>query len=298
MNLRPQHLSLLSFTAGLVVGGAISFFVTKHLVEKKERDIATQEIEQIKNHYRIIRKEGELADPEKTMVFNQTIILPDESEPVNEYGEQSRGADFDENYPVDDADLKRVADKIASLGYDAATAIIGQATDEQRDLEEVVDEHVERREAQAAEREQEQIEAHLNERRNVFDNGITEADVRSIRDPNGPYIITFSEWANPDDEFESYELVTMKYYAPDNVLLDSQDGIMPVNMYDATVGLSNLRKFGHEGSEGPDMLYVRNEEMSLSIEIIRHNESYAESLGLHLAEDEEPRRRRKVRPED
>ena len=132
----------------------------------------------------------------------------------------------------------------------------------------------------------------------MFANGITEADVRSIRDPNGPYIITFSEWANPDEEFESHELVTMKYYEADNVLLDSQDGITPENMYDSLVGLSNLRKFGHAGSEGPDMLYVRNEQMKLGIEIIRHKESYVEALGLHLAEDEEPRRKRKVRPED
>lgn len=297
MNLRPQHLSLLSFTAGLVVGGVASFLVTKHFVEKKERAIATDEIEQIKNHYRIVRKEGDLADPEKAaMVFNQTVILPED--PTNAYGEQSRGADFDENYPKNEEDLKRVADKIASLGYDAATAIIGQTMDEERDLEEVVDEHIERNETKAAEREQEQIESHLNDRRNVFSNGVTEADVRSIRDPNVPYIITFNEWANPDDEFESYELVTMKYYAPDNVLLDSQDGITPENMYDSLVGIRNLTKFGHSGSEGPDMLYVRNEEMSLSIEIIRHNQSYVESLGLHLAEDEEPRRKRKVRPED
>lgn len=291
MNLRPQHLSLLSFTAGLVVGGVASFLVTKHFVEKKERDIATQEIEQIKNHYRIVRKEGDLADPEK-VVFNQTVILP--KDPENAYGEQSRGADFDENYPKNEEDLQRVADKIASLGYDAATAIIGQTMDEERDLEDVVDEHIQR----AAEREQEKIEEHLAERRNVFENGVTEADVKSIRDPNGPYIITFNEWANPDDEFVDYELVTMKYYAPDNVLLDSQDGITPENMYDSLVGLSNLRKFGHAGSEGVDMLYVRNEEMNLSIEIIRHNQSYVESLGLHLAEDEEPRRKRKVRPED
>ena len=291
MNLRPQHLSLLSFTAGLVVGGVASFLVTKHFVEKKERAIATDEIEQIKNHYRIVRKEGDLADPEK-MVFNQTVILP--ADPENAYGEQSRGADFDENYPKDEEDLQRVANKIASLGYDAATAIIGQTMDEERDLEEVVDEHIER----AAEREQEKIEEHLAERRNVFDNGVTEADVKSIRDPNGPYIITFNEWANPDEAFESYELVTMKYYAPDNVLLDSQDGITPENMYDSLVGVSNLRKFGHAGSEGADLLYVRNEEMSLSIEIIRHNQSYVESLGLHLAEDEEPRRKRQVRPED
>ena len=132
MNLRPQHLSLLSFTAGLVVGGVASFLVTKHFVEKKERAIATDEIEQIKNHYRIVRKEGDLADPEK-MVFNQTVILP--ADPENAYGEQSRGADFDENYPKDEEDLQRVANKIASLGYDAATAIIGQTMDEERDLE-------------------------------------------------------------------------------------------------------------------------------------------------------------------
>lgn len=291
MNLRPQTLSLISFGTGLVIGGAVSFFVTKHFVQKKEREFANEEIEQIKNHYRIVRKEGDLADPEK-LVFNQTVIV--EPDPENEYGEQHRGENFNEDYPKDAEDLQRVADKIASLGYDKAQAIIGQTEDEQRDLEEVVDEHIER----AQQREQEAIEEHIHERRSVFDNGVTEADVTSIRDPNNPYIITFSEWANPEDEFVDYEMVTMKYYSNGNVLLDSKDGITPEAMYDELVGVANLRRFGHTGSEDPDMLYVRNEQMSLSIEIIRHNESYAESLGLHLAEDDEPRRRRKVRPED
>lgn len=286
MNLRPQTLALISFGTGLVIGGAASFFVTKHFVQEKERAIATDEIEQIKNHYRIVRKEGDLADPEKLIVAPKPAPEMVDEEPENSYGEQHRGENFDENYPVDQVDLKRVAAKIADLGYEKAQAIIGQADDEQRDLEDVVDEHLVIEEARA------EVARH-----SVFENGISEADVKSIRIPDRPYIITFQEWANPDDGFEDYELVTMKYYA-DNVLLDSQDGITPENTYDELVGIANLRKFGHEGSEGPDMLYVRNEQMSLSIEIIRHNESYVESLGLHLAEDEEPRRKRKTRPED
>lgn len=282
MNLRPQTLALVSFGTGLVIGGAVSFFVTKHFVQEKERAIATDEIEQIKNHYRIVRKEGDLADPEKLIVTIKPAPEMVDEEPENSYGEQHRGENFNENYPVDQEELERVAAKIADLGYEKAQAIIGQADDEQRDLEDVIDEHLVIEEA----------------RHSVFENGISEADVKSIRTPERPYIITFEEWANPDEGFEDYEMPTMKYYASDNQLLDSMGGMVAKNTYDELVGVGNLQRFGHNGAQDENMLYVRNEQMSLSIEIERHNESYVESLGLHLAEDEEPRRKRKTRPED
>lgn len=64
------------FLGGLAVGGAVGYFVQKKL-QKKYAEIASAEIENVKDHYKLIRKEG--YDPEKLVQYIQGEQADDSS---------------------------------------------------------------------------------------------------------------------------------------------------------------------------------------------------------------------------
>ena len=101
---------------------------------------------------------------------------------------------------------------------------------------------------------------------------------RSHRDSSRPYIIS-------DEEFEdgdlSYNQNTLTYYQADGVLTDERD--QPVNTH-FVVGDKNLQ-FGNASGD-VNIVYVRNDKLSVDFEICQSFGSYAEEvLGVALPED-------------
>lgn len=97
-----------------------------------------------------------------------------------------------------------------------------------------------------------------------------------------PYIIH-------QDEFNAnetgYDKVTYTYYAGDDVMVDEENG-HPLPHGDLVVGVENLR-FGH-GTDDIDVVYVRNNDLKLEMEICRSHESYEEKfLGIHREHDDD-----------
>jgi hypothetical protein len=111
------------------------------------------------------------------------------------------------------------------------------------------------------------------------------------RSENVPYVIHRDEFFG---EETPYEQIQLTYYEGDDVLADSHD--TPVDDQDAMVGLGNLSKFGH-GSQDPNIVYIRNHELQLEIEISHHDGKFAEEV--HGFSDDElkhsHRRQRKQR---
>lgn len=102
---------------------------------------------------------------------------------------------------------------------------------------------------------------------NVFEDSVGYEDTfdlqeeLKLRTPDKPYVITKDEYFQNESELEQLSLT---YYGGDNVLADDRD--KPVDDIEKIVGVANLDRFG-EGSEDPNVVYIRNEKLSLEAEI-------------------------------
>lgn len=92
------------------------------------------------------------------------------------------------------------------------------------------------------------------------------------RSPEVPYVIHFDEFVENQAD---YDTTNLTYYEEDDILADTDDSI--IEDQDALICLGNLNKFGH-GSNDPNIVYIRNDERQLLIEVCRSGGSYAEEV--------------------
>lgn len=110
-----------------------------------------------------------------------------------------------------------------------------------------------------------------------------EAEVARRR-PEYPYVIHVDERYDKD----GYTHTELTYFEGDQVLVDTDD--KPVEDIDKVVGQTNLDKFGH-GSGDKDVVFIRNDELKLEVEVSRDARSYTEVVH-GIQHSDEPRRRR------
>lgn len=97
------------------------------------------------------------------------------------------------------------------------------------------------------------------------------------RDPEKPYIISVDEFTQGDAGFDQFDLT---YFDGDGVLADTRDQLFDED----AIGGSNL-KFGY-GSRDENIVYVRNEALSMDFEISKSIGSYTqEVMGYNPEED-------------
>lgn len=65
---------------GLLIGGAVGFFVSKKILEAYYIEITESAIQEVKDHYRIIRKDGDLSDPLNSV----TVDITEDDSDVND----------------------------------------------------------------------------------------------------------------------------------------------------------------------------------------------------------------------
>ena len=87
-----------------------------------------------------------------------------------------------------------------------------------------------------------------------------------------PYVVHQDEFMQSTT---GYPKVTYTYFAIDDVLVDDAND-HPLPHADIIVGLNNLQ-FGH-GTDDKDVVFVRNDERQLEMEICRVNKSYEEEI--------------------
>lgn len=128
------------------------------------------------------------------------------------------------------------------------------------------------------------------ETRNIFSEQAEHEDTwdmeaeKAARKPKVPYII------HVDERHEAgYSETTLTYYVGDDVLCDEKDKI--IEDQELVVGLENLDKFGH-GSEDPSIVYVRNDDLAIEVEVIKSERTYAEDVHGMTHSAEEMKRRR------
>ena len=86
-----------------------------------------------------------------------------------------------------------------------------------------------------------------------------------------PRVITQASFAY-DDEGEFYDKVTLTYFPGDRVLLDEEEDPIDLKGIDHLVTWKALSSFG-EGSEDPNVVFVRNSRLEIDYEIIRDEEN-------------------------
>jgi hypothetical protein len=88
-------------------------------------------------------------------------------------------------------------------------------------------------------------------------------------DPENPYIISLEEFMA--DEF-NHEQGVLTWFAGDETLMDEKEEIIPD--VESVVGVDNLAHFGW-ASRDENVLYVRNQRLSLDLEITRNPGKYS-----------------------
>lgn len=131
------------------------------------------------------------------------------------------------------------------------------------------------------------VEAEKNEKPDVRDWDYNAEIADRELNPDVPYAISFEEF---NENEPGHEQTTLTYYAMDDTLADTQD--KPVDNTEYTVGDDNLNRFG-DGSGDPNIVYVRNEKISMDFEVVRSNGSYQrEVLGMDPDNELQHSRRR------
>lgn len=85
-----------------------------------------------------------------------------------------------------------------------------------------------------------------------------------------PYVISFEQFCEENDK---YDKITLTYFAEDDTLSDEDEEIFQDTK--AILGDDWTSSFG-EGSEDPDVVYVRNNKLQIDYEIVRNHGSYSE----------------------
>lgn len=118
------------------------------------------------------------------------------------------------------------------------------------------------------------------------------SEERARRSPDRPYVIHVDE----KDEIDTYDQVTYTYYEEDDVLCNETDEVIDKDARERLVGDANLERFGH-GSGDSEVVFIRNDQMEMIIEVNRSPNSYLEEVH-GLQHSEEPRRRGRVSFDD
>ena len=101
------------------------------------------------------------------------------------------------------------------------------------------------------------------------------AQVVSMRDEDEPHIISQEEFMEGGP---GYNNPTLTYYVGDHILADERD--QPINDVVELLGEDNL-KFGY-GSGDANIVYIRNNKISLDIEVLKSEGKYSEEVaGFH-----------------
>ena len=87
------------------------------------------------------------------------------------------------------------------------------------------------------------------------------------------YVITTEQFS---EERPEYDKLTISYYEDDDTLADENED--PIADPVSLIG-DALENFG-EGSDDPQVVYVRNERISIDYEVIRLSKSYASTVGI------------------
>lgn len=257
---------VVAVASGAAAGSVVTYFAVRTKLRREYAHYAMEEIESVKDTYRLLRKEPPYDDPRTAAeaYLERIDELQYESANLHKPGEEPEPEEEvrEDDEPVD---LKAIADDLILSGHsyvkNAAQMLEEEPEEPDQEPEEV-----------------EEVPRYKTN--NVFDNQDEINDeveeVLVTRTPDKPYLISIDEYmqdhTSGDDEFDK---LTITYYEGDDVLADEQD--TSINDIEGTIGEQHLEMFGVQ-SGNPSIVYVRNERISTDFEIVKQENSYAETV--------------------
>jgi hypothetical protein len=97
---------------------------------------------------------------------------------------------------------------------------------------------------------------------------------RSRRSPLKPYVIHIDE---REERADVYECVMFTYFEEDDILCNERDEVVGKEDRDRIIGEANLNRFGH-GSGDATVVYIRNDQLEMDVEVNLSPNSYAEEV--------------------
>lgn len=263
MNKYAVMTSLFSAIGGAIVGGTIAIFVTK----KHYEDYADVEIEKIRHHYALIRKDQNtvqiLGDMPTEEVENEEVPEPlvDASNLINELG--YRGPD-EVSTPTD-----------PQAEETTGGSIFSKAVDESEVGEEIAS-------PTGVPPKKKKIVTG-NEPESLTSDEQVLADLGYVRISGEPYIISQDQMFNEETEWEK---PTLSYYRGDDVLIDERGQVLDDTHRSRYVNDRHLKMFGVL-SEDENIVYVRSPQISSDFEIILEPGNYKDSMYADPAYDDD-----------
>lgn len=229
----------LASVVSFAVGGTIAYLTTRKALDMKYREIADAEIHQVREHYRVLRKEGPVySDPVNAY---EQVMLERGEDPVDLT--KNNYTDILKNMSEGDGPSAKYVSK-ATRDADGDISNAVETVKSVFDAEEVDD--------PGEEIHGKYVRVNLNE----------EKDIYVISQP------TF--FANESDMTQS----TISYFAEDDVYADEDDNI--IDNVDFLIG-TETTPYGYM-SNGEDLVYIRNEALEVEYEVVRSHGSYQDEV--------------------
>lgn len=240
---------------GVAAGFAVGYFVLGKRLKTKYEKIADSEIAEMAEHYRQL-KIGLEAEAAKRRPLEELVVERGYSQAGERYDEAERRAidEVNARFPDNEGSVQEDTESgapggpAASKGFGPSLQDLGSNTGSPADAQE--------------------SETSV---RNVFEEDDEEWDYEIEtrgRRPDVPYIIHVDEFRENDPP---HEKMILTYYEEDDILARENSHV--IEDMDEHVGLGNIGRWGH-GSNDPNIVYVRNEEMAVDFEIIRDHGSF------------------------
>lgn len=118
-----------------------------------------------------------------------------------------------------------------------------------------------------------------NEEDELYEQPPTDGDY----DPTTPiHPISQAEWEELDKDY--FDPVTWDYYEDDGIVIDEVGDIVPVPL--ECLGLDAFEWFGKYPEDDKNLVYIVNPQLKMVFELIKHQESYTETMyGIDLNEE-------------
>lgn len=279
MNKYAVMTSLFSAIGGAIVGGTVAILVTrKHYVE-----YADTEIEKVRHHYALIRKDQNVVHILGDMPTEETEV-PFEDETVEPYARAKhiieelgyRGPDA----PVDDG--RQTDEDTSGEGEPTreSQSIFSKAVPEEEVGEEIAS-------PTGVPPAKKKVIVTGNENPPLEGDDAVLAALGYERISGEPYIISQESMFNDETDWEK---PTLSYYKGDDVLIDERGQRLDDTHRMRYVGERHLQMFGVL-SEDENIVYVRSPQISSDFEIILEPGNYKDSMYADPSfDDDRPRR--------
>jgi hypothetical protein len=277
VNRREIVLTSVSAVVGAAAGSAVTYAVVKKKIEARAFAQAEEEIAQVKDMYRLLRKEPPYDDPATAAraymervdqlqhYAEQGIEAAEEiaEERVEELKEQL--AESLETQEEVERDAQTAADILEQQEYASA-----QTPEDRSAIQNIFEAATQARLRRQAEAEAEAAEVRTGDLdRTTGERRDPDAfDELAARDPRPPFIISYDEFGDDSNEFAK---IVLTYFEGDNTLADDAEHEIPD--IEGTVGSANLEQFGVD-SDSTDSVYIRNERLLVDYQVVRDEGSY------------------------